>query len=142
MLPFQILTSVNGPLSVTNVVSAGSQTIQTFSNPPLGTVGGSATGELGLKVLIAGSTTASGGGVVTTPQTATLAAPSLLGASSTATVPIGAKGYQISVLTGTATIMGTALIPAGVTISSNNTVAAAIAVTTAATSSALVAWET
>lgn len=136
----RFFTAANAQLAVTNI--AGAPSVQYVSEFMFGTVGSTATGEAGLKVLIAGSTTASGGGVVTTPQTATLAAPSLLGASSSATVPVGAKGYQISVLTGTATIAGTALIPAGVTISSNNTVAVAIVVTTAATSTALVAWET
>lgn len=137
----RFFTAANAQLAVTNIAGAA-PSVQYVSEFMFGTVGSTATGEAGLKVLIAGSTTASGGGVVTTPQTATLAAPSLIGAISTATVPIGAKGYQISVLTGTATIMGTALIPAGVTISSNNTVATAIVVTTAATSTALVAWET
>lgn len=77
-----------------------------------------------------------------TTATATLHAPTLLGASASVTIPAGAKGYQISILTGTATVKGTALIPAGVTISSDREQAASITVTTAAASSALVVWET
>lgn len=63
MGPYQILTSVNGPLAVTNLVALGSPTPggQTYSKPPLGTVNGSATGELGMKVVLAGSTTTAGG---------------------------------------------------------------------------------
>lgn len=68
--------------------------------------------------------------------------PNLLGASTTVTVPAGAKGYLITVMTGTATIAGVAAIPAGITFSSSRVVAVAIAVTTASASSAVVAWET
>lgn len=77
-----------------------------------------------------------------TEAAATLHAPVLLGASASTTIPAGVKGYQISVLTGTATVKGTALVPAGVTISSSREQAASITVTTAAASSALVVWET
>jgi hypothetical protein len=68
--------------------------------------------------------------------------PNLLGAAASATVPVGAKGYVITVMTGTATIAGVAAIPAGITFSSNRVVATAIVVLTAAASSAVVAWET
>lgn len=134
-----ILTAGNAYLIVTNLAGAPAS-VQTLTGIPIGTSDGSATGSLGVKIVGAGT----GGAisVTSTPQTATLAAPTLLGASATGTIPVGAKGYQISILTGTATVQGTALIPAGANFSSNNTVAATITVTTASTSSALLAWET
>lgn len=145
MGPYQILTSVNGPLAVTNLVALGSPTPggQTYSNPPLGTVNGSATGELGMKVVLAGSTSVSGGGipVVSTPQTVTLNT-ALLGASVSQTIPTGAKGYFFAILTGTATVNGTPSVPAGVSLGDPNTVAAGFAIATDAGSSAFMAWNT
>lgn len=58
MGPFQILTAANAPLTVTNITALGGGAAQTFSNPPLGTVGASAAGELALKVVIVGSSAA------------------------------------------------------------------------------------
>lgn len=71
----------------------------------------------------------------------TLNGPFLLGASTTKSIPTGAKGYLISVITGTATINGHGSIPPG-TISDSQTLAAGFDVVTDAASSALVCWNT
>lgn len=67
--------------------------------------------------------------------------PVSLGASATQVIPIGAKGWTITVITGTATING-ASVPAGFSDSDDGPLAAAITVITAAASSAYVRWNT
>lgn len=99
--------------------------------PPGGWTTTEAAVELLLNGLGAGST-----------SSGTTLVPNLLGASATATVPAGAKGYLITIMTGTATVAGVAAIPVGITFSSSRVVATAIVVTTASASSAVVAWET
>lgn len=60
--------------------------------------------------------------------------------STTATIPIGAKGWTFTVLTGTATFNGAAALPAGFSDSDVNTLAAAISYTTASASTAYVRY--
>lgn len=82
--------------------------------------------------------TGGGGGGTTTPVTPHFKA---LGASGSQVIPSGAKGYFIAILTGTGTIGGEA-VSVGVSVGSQNTQGASITVTTAASSSAFVSWET
>lgn len=84
----------------------------------------------------ADGTPAGGGTQTVTPNVA------LLGASATQIIPAGAKGYSFVVLTGTASVGGVALIPAGVGDADPNTLAVALTITTAAASSAYVRWNT
>lgn len=65
----------------------------------------------------------------------------LLGASASQTIPSGARGWTVTFLTGTGTI-GTRAVPAGFSDSSEQTLAASIAVTTDAASSGYVRWNT
>lgn len=90
-------------------------------------------------IIVTGSP--AGGGIPVTPQTVTLHT-ALLGASATQAIPTGAKGYLVVVITGTATINATASVPAGVSLSDVNTLAAGFSVVTASASSAFVAWNT
>lgn len=133
--PNQILTSANAQLQVTNLTSIGSQATATFSGIPLGTSDGTATGALAVKIVGAGS----GGGLP--GQTVTLHT-ALLGASATQAIPTGAKGYLVSIITGTATVNGTPAVPAGVFLSDSNTLLAGFSVVTDSASSAFVAWNT
>src|SRR5215207_5539283 len=72
MGPFPILNASNAPLVVTNLsglstLTTGGQATSSFL--PLGTAGASATGELGLKVILTGS-----GSAVTTVAVSTITA--------------------------------------------------------------------
>lgn len=62
--------------------------------------------------------------------------------STTGSIPIGAKGWTFTVLTGTATFNGVASLPAGFSESDVNTLAAAISYTTASASTAYVRYNT
>lgn len=66
----------------------------------------------------------------------------LMGASASQSIPIGAKGWSVSVLTGTITLDGAAGLPVGFNDSDIQTLAVAKTVTTAAASSAYVRWST
>lgn len=66
----------------------------------------------------------------------------LLGASATQIIPIGAKGWTVSVLTGTATVGSAAALPAGFSDNDPNTLTNTLTITTAAASSAYVRWNT
>lgn len=63
-------------------------------------------------------------------------------ASTTQTIPTGAKGWTVAILTGTATINGAAALPAGFSDSDTNTLAAGFDVVTASASTAYVRWNT
>lgn len=65
----------------------------------------------------------------------------LLGASDSRSIPVGAKGWTATILTGTGTIGGLA-VPAGFSDGDSNTLLAAINVTTDGGSSAYVRWNT
>lgn len=65
----------------------------------------------------------------------------LLGASDSRSIPVGAKGWTATILTGTGTIGGLA-VPAGFSDGDPNTLLAAINVTTDGGSSAYVRWNT
>lgn len=81
------------------------------------------------------STSAAGSAATVTPHFKTL------GASASQVIPIGAKGYFATILTGTGTIGGEA-VPAGVGVGSSNTLAATVTIATDSASSAFVSWET
>lgn len=65
-----------------------------------------------------------------------------VGASGSGSIPIGAKGWTFTVLTGTATFNGVASLPTGFSESDVNTLAVAIAYSTASASSAYVRYNT
>lgn len=143
MTPNPILTAGNAFRLVTNfagspsgVGNAATQNpgIQQFTGLPLGTAGDSATGEIAVKVLGIG-------GSFPSTQSVTLHT-ALLGASATQAIPTGAKGYLVAIITGTATVNGTASVPAGISLSDANTLAAGFSVVTDSASSAFVAWNT
>lgn len=86
----------------------------------------------------------SGGGIPVTPQTVT-ASPHNLAASTSITIPAGAKGWTVSCLTGTLSIVcGTtaSALPAGLSDGDANTTAVDITITTASASTAYVRWNT
>jgi hypothetical protein len=95
-----ILSSGNTKVTLTNYL--GGSSVSTLTGLPLGTVDGTATGTLGLKVLV------TGGSVTTVPATVT---PTIIavGASTTGTIPSGAKGWTITFLSGTGTFGGVAV---------------------------------
>lgn len=62
--------------------------------------------------------------------------------STTGSIPIGAKGWTFTVLTGTATFNGVTSLPAGFSESDVNTLAAVISYTTASASTAYVRYNT
>lgn len=63
-------------------------------------------------------------------------------ASTTQSIPIGAREWTITILTGTATFNGAAGLPAGFSDSGEAALVAAISITTDATSTAYVRWGT
>ncbi len=65
----------------------------------------------------------------------------LLGASDSQVIPIGAKGWTVSFLTGTGTVGGAA-VPAGFSDSDPNPLAATLTIATDSASSAYVRWNT
>lgn len=136
--PNKILAADNTYLAVTNIAGTANKQ-QQLQGVPLGTSDGSSTGAVGVKIVGAGT----GGAinVVSVPQTVTLHT-ALLGASATQAIPTGAKGYLVSILTGTATVNTTASCPAGLFLSDSNTLAAGFSVVTDSASSAFVAWNT
>lgn len=81
MGPFPILNATNAPLLVTNIsglstLTTGGQAATAFL--PLGTVGASATGELGLKVILTGS----GAGATTVAVSTITAQPAAVNQST------------------------------------------------------------
>lgn len=64
-----------------------------------------------------------------------------LTAGQSQVIPVGAKGWSATILTGTGTINGKAA-PAGFSISDNNTLLATVTVTMDTPGSAFVAWNT
>lgn len=91
-----------------------------------------------------GGTSGGGGssvGIVVSPQSVT-PHNTLLGASASQVIPIGAKGWSVSIITGTATVGSASLLPAGFSDSDPNTLLATIIVTTDSASSAYVRWNT
>ncbi len=93
-----------------------------------------------INALMAALVAAGGGGGGTTPDPVT---PNffLLGASGSHSIPSGAKGWTVAILSGTGTIGGKA-VPAGFSDGSEQTLAAAIVVTTDGSSSAYLRWNT
>lgn len=63
-----------------------------------------------------------------------------LGASGSQVIPIGARGYLVTFMTGTGTIGGE-VATAGLSVSSSNTLAVTVTITTDSASSAFVSWE-
>lgn len=86
----RFFTASNAQLSVTNV-SGAYTSLETVHEWFFGTVGSSATGEAGLKVVLAGSTTSAGGAINVT-STAT---PYIVGAPTTASVS-GTSGLALA----------------------------------------------
>lgn len=93
-----------------------------------------ATGALTVQGLDANGNPVALGPAVVTPHFLAM------GASASQDIPIGAKGYLISIRAGTGTIGGQA-VAAVTNVNSSNTLAVAITVTTGAASSAFVIWE-
>lgn len=92
--PNRILTSANAPLAVTNIVGTyGLQ--QQLQGVPLGTSDGTATGELGVKVLLAGS--GSGGSITVVPKGAANYANGQVAASTSAATLVAARATRRSV---------------------------------------------
>lgn len=83
-----------------------------------------------------------GGGIPVTPQSVTQQPSVIVPASTSQVIPIGAKEWTVSVLTGTATVNGAAGCPAGFSDGSTQTLLNTVTITTAATSTAYVRWAT
>lgn len=127
----KVLTTLNQPLD-----------IQLYGIPvpynqidglPLGTTANTSDSELGVKVILIGNSI-----VNQKPVTPSFHS---LGASTSFSIPIGARGWTVTFLTGTGTIGGKA-VPAGFSESDPNTLAAAIAIATDSGSSAYVRYNT
>lgn len=131
----QILTTLNAPLKVNFLYDAKGNPVQinTLSGLPLGTDTNASDGQLGLKVIIIADNSANSTTDQVTPTFHSM------GASASYSIPIGAKGWTVVFLTGTGTIGGQA-VSAGFADSDSGTLAAAIALTTGATSSAYVRY--
>lgn len=72
----------------------------------------------------------------------TQAASVIVPQSTSQVIPIGAKEWTVSVLTGTATVNGAAGCPAGFSDGSDKTLLNTVTITTAASSTAYVRWAT
>lgn len=83
-----------------------------------------------------------GGGGGGSPSPITQAASIKVPASTTQAIPIGAREWTITILTGTATFNGAAGLPAGFSDSGEAALVAEISITTDATSTAYVRWGT
>lgn len=64
-----------------------------------------------------------------------------LAAGETQVIPVGAKGYSVSILTGTATIEGEA-VPAGYSVGEEKKLLATVTVTCDTPGTATVSWDT
>lgn len=84
----------------------------------------------------------SGGGAISAAQSVTPHASIVVPASTSQVIPTGAKGWTVTVLTGTATVNGAAAMPAGFSDSDPYTTLADITVTPDAASTAYVRWNT
>lgn len=102
--------------------------------------------EHALKLLLFGffgNTVPSGSGGITTSQSSVTQATSVIVPQSTSQViPIGAKEWTVSVLTGTVTVNGAAGCPAGFSDGSDKTLLNTVTITTASSSTAYVRWAT
>lgn len=79
---------------------------------------------------------------VVTPQSVTQATSVIVAASTSQVIPIGAKEWTVTVLTGTATVNGAAACPAGFSDGSTKTLLNTVTVTCASASTAYVRWAT
>lgn len=124
-------------LAVTNWLSTG--VVDTVGGVPLGTADGTATGEVGAKVLLIGGTAPTPATISATPHWPAV------GASATVTIPIGAKTWVVVFILGTGTIGGRN-VSVGFSLNSGGfagySLATAITVTTAAASDAIIYYET
>jgi hypothetical protein len=121
-----ILTSGNQNLQVTNLL-AGNLDRGSLIGLPLGTVGGSTTGEIAVKVIEVGAS-----------ENLSVTGTSLAVAASTSgSIAAGTKAWAIAFLTGTGTFGGQA-VTAPITFSGQNTLKAALTYTTASASTAFV----
>lgn len=103
--------------------------------PALGTAGTASSNVLTVQGIASGTAQSVADIRTVTPHFKTL------GASGTQVIPIGARGYLATFLTGTGTIGGE-VATVGLSVSSSNTLAATVTVATDAASSAFVSWET
>lgn len=131
----QILTTLNAPLKVNFLYDAKGNPVQinTLSGLPLGTDTNASDGQLGLKVIIIADNSANSTTDQVTPTFHSM------GASASYSIPISAKGWTVTFLTGTGTFGGQA-VSAGFSDFDLGTLAVAIAVTTDSTSSAYVRY--
>lgn len=152
----KILTAANARLLITNLFGVGKlKPTDTLDGLPLGTVGNSTTGEVVLKVSIREGAS-SGGDASAANQTtgnASLASIdgkingtvtphfTLLTAGTNQIIPINAKGWSVTILTGTGTIGGLA-VPAGFSDSDTNKLAATVTIATDTPGTAYVRWNT
>lgn len=132
-----IFDSFNVPIAVTNLFGTKAGKHKTLVGLPLGTSDGSATGEVCLKVLVVGAGI-TGGTFTSTPPSVT---PTFvaLGASGSQVIPIGAKGWTVTILTGTGTVGGLT-VPTGFYDSDTGVLVVALTITTNAASSAYIRY--
>lgn len=110
---------------------------ETMTNAAWGA--GTTVGGISASLQVTG---AGGGAIPVTPQSVTQQPSVIVPASTSQVIPIGAKEWTVSVLTGTATVNGAAGCPAGFSDGSTQTLLNTVTITTAATSTAYVRWAT
>lgn len=103
--------------------------------PTVGTAGTASANVLSVQGIASGTALSVSDLRTVTPHFKTL------GASGSQVIPIGARGYMATFMTGTGTIGGE-VATAGLSVSSSNTLAATVTVATDSASSAFVSWET
>lgn len=114
MGPHPILSSTNTYIAVSNFAGytgtgpEGTRTIKTADWIPLGTVGGSATGEIIVKASIRES-------VAPQPPTGGLYSSVVVNATGNGSIPAGVLGWSASVMSGTVTVAGVS-VPIGATV--------------------------
>lgn len=117
----------------------GIATTETMANATWGAA--TTTGGVSASLQVTGP---GGSGIPITPPTVT-SKPQNLAASSSLVIPLGAKGWTVTCLTGTITLATSTTagaLPAGFSDSDPNIVGADITVTTASASTAYVRWGT
>lgn len=115
----------------------GIATTETMANAAWGAA--TTTGGVSASLQVTGP---GGSAIPVTPQSVTQQQSVIVPAGTSQVIPIGAKEWTVSVLTGTATVNGAAGCPAGFSDGSTQTLLNTVTITTAATSTAYVRWAT